>query len=83
MLSIGSVQAVYKWTEGKSIPEIGTLCGLSKILDVSIEVLLEPDYHMERKEERSGLRKADRIRFFQTAVLLFRRMSIRIILSEC
>ena len=40
-LGLGSVQAVYKWLRGESIPGIDNLLALSALLETPVEQLLE------------------------------------------
>lgn len=45
-IPVGSVQTVYKWMEGKSIPDHDTMCALIKILGVDYtDDLLQPEFH--------------------------------------
>ena len=62
MIPVGTVQTVYKWLYGKSIPEYATLCALARIFDVHVEELLEPRFHSEI--ELPGPRTADRAEHF-------------------
>ena len=57
-LNLSCVQSVYKWLNGKCMPTVDNLYGLSALLNVSMEFLVcgTRDYHLKNSNEKMNER---------------------------
>ena len=67
-LRIGSIQAIYKWEEGKSYPQTDTMFALMELYDIGIQDLLykemeEKDTLFAEREKESRMKRL--VRYFQ------------------
>ncbi len=72
-MGFGSVQAVYKWQRGESLPTVDNLYALSRLFGTTVdEILAGKDEPMieEREESESSLLPFYRYFFVQRGILL-------------
>ncbi|MCR4674603.1 MAG: helix-turn-helix domain-containing protein [Lachnospiraceae bacterium] len=53
-LGLESVQAIYKWQRGESLPSVDNLYALSKLLGTTIEYILEGDHSREYEDDEQS-----------------------------